>query len=63
MDTYLNGRKVTAVQDYGRPSDEVLHLICKLRWMGMEDEAEQIQVKLRDITPTGGVITTAHETD
>jgi len=31
--------------------------------MGMEEEAEQVQVKLRDSTPAGGVITTARETD
>ncbi len=63
MDRYLEGRKVTAVQDYGRPSMEVLHLIRKLRWMGMEEEADQVQVKLRDTTPAGGVITAARETD
>jgi len=63
VDTYLQGRKVTAVQDYGRPSVEVLHLIRKLRWMGMEEEAEQLQMKLCDATPTGSVITTARETD
>lgn len=63
MDTYLKGQKFGAAQDYGRPSVEVLHLVCKLRWMGMEEEAAQIQMKLRDITHTGGVITTAHETD
>ena len=60
---YLQGRKVTAVQDYGRPSVEVLHLIRKLHWMGMEEEAEQLQMKLCDATPTGSVITTARETD
>ena len=63
VDTYLQGRKVTAVQDYGQPPVEVLHLIRKLRWMGMEEEAEQVQMKLCDTTPTGGVITTARETD
>ncbi len=63
MDIYLKGRKVTTEQDCGRPSVEVLHLICKLRWMGMEEEAAQVQMKLRDTTPTGGVITAAHETD
>jgi hypothetical protein len=63
MDSYLQGRKVTAVQEYGRPSVEVLHLIRKLRWMGMEEEAEQVQMKLRDTTPAGGVITAARETD
>lgn len=63
MDRYLEGRKVTAVQDYGRPSMEVLHLIRKLRWMGMEEEADQVQMKLSDTTPAGGVITAARETD
>ncbi len=63
MDTYLQGRKVTAMQDYGRPSVEVLQFIRKLRWMGMEEEAEQVQTKLCDATPTGVVITVAHETD
>ena len=63
MDRYLEGRKVTAVRDYGRPSMEVLHLIRKLRWMGMEEEADQVQLKLRDTTPAGGVITAARETD
>jgi hypothetical protein len=63
MDTYLHGRKITAAQDCDRPSPEVLHLICKLRWMGMEAEAEQVQMKLHDATPTGSVITAAHETD
>ena len=63
MDSYLQGRKVTTVQQFGRPSVEVLHLIRKLRWMGMEEEAEQVQMKLRDTTPAGGVITVARETD
>ena len=42
---------------------EILHLIRKLRWMGMEEEAEQVKMKLRDTTPTGGAITAARETD
>jgi len=44
-------------------SPEVLHLIRKLRWMGMEAEAEQAQMKLRDAASAGGVITMAHDTD
>jgi hypothetical protein len=63
VDSYLQGRKVTTMQDSGRPSVEVLHLIRKLRWMGMEEEAEEVQMKLRDTTPAGGVITTPRETD
>jgi hypothetical protein len=63
VDTYLQGRKITAIQDCERPSPEVLHLIRKLRWMGMEAEAELAQMKLRDAASAGGVITTAHDTD
>ena len=63
MDSYLQGRKVTPRQDHGPPPVEVLHLICKLRWIGMEEEAEQVQMKLRETAPTGSVITAAHETD
>jgi hypothetical protein len=55
--------KVTAAQDYGRPSVEALHLIHKLRWMGMEEDAERLQMKVRDTTPAGGIITTTRETD
>jgi hypothetical protein len=63
MATYLQGRKIAAVQDYERPSLEVVLLIRKLRWLGMEAEAEQVQQDLREVTPTGGVITAAGETD
>ena len=63
MDTYLQGRKVPAVDGYERPSMEILHLICKLRWMGMEDEAEKVQLKLQNATPINGIIAATHETD
>ena len=63
MNTYLQGRKITATQDYERPSVEALHLIRKLRWIGMEEEAEELQKKIQETTPTGGVMTVAGETD
>jgi hypothetical protein len=63
MDTYLRGRRMPAKPDFGQPSIEVLQLIRKLRWMGMEDEAERVQSKLRDTASTGGVITAPRETD
>jgi hypothetical protein len=63
MDSYLQGRKVSAMDDYERPSTELLHLICKLRWMGMEDEAEKVQLKLYNTTPINGIIAATHETD
>ena len=63
MNTYLQGRKITAAQAYERPSVEVLHLIRKLRWIGMEEEAERAEMQLRETALAGGVITATHETD
>jgi hypothetical protein len=63
VNTYLQGRKITAAQAYERPSVEVLHLIRKLRWIGMEEEAERVETQLHEATLAGGVITAAHETD
>ena len=63
MNIYLQGRKITAAQDYERPSVEVLHLIRKLRWIGMEEEAERVEMQLHETTLAGGVITAAYETD
>ena len=63
MDTYLQGRKIIVAQDYERPSVEILHLIRKLRWIGMEEEAERVETQLHEATLAGGVITAAHETD
>ena len=50
MNTYLQGRKITAAQDYERPSVEALQLIRKLRWIGMEEEAEQVEMQLHETT-------------
>ena len=33
VNTYLQGREITATQNYERPSAEALHLIRKLRWI------------------------------
>ena len=63
MNTYLQGRKITAAQEHERPSAEALHLIRKLRWIGMEEEAEQVEMQLHETTLAGGVITAAHDTD
>jgi hypothetical protein len=63
VDTYLQGRRVTAERNHGRPSGEVIQLIRKLRWIGMEKEAEQVQLELRHTSPTGGVLTAPRETD
>jgi hypothetical protein len=62
MSVHLQGRKI-AVTHIERPSVETLHLICKLRWIGMEEEAEQLQMKIQEAAPTGSVITGVRETD
>ena len=63
MNTCLQGRKITIEHDGLPPPIEMLHLIRKLRWIGMEDEAEQLQMKIQEATPIGGVITVVRETD
>ena len=63
MNTYLQGRKIIVAHDHERPSVEILHLIRKLRWIGMEEEAEQVEMQLHETTLAGGVITAAYETD
>jgi hypothetical protein len=63
VNTYLQGRKITATQNYERPAAEALHLIRKLRWIGMEEEAERVETQLHETTLAGGVITAAYETD
>ena len=63
MNTYLQGRKITIEHDSRLPPIETVHLIRKLRWIGMEDEAEQLQMKMQDAAPIGGVFTVAYETD
>ena len=63
VSTYLQGRKITIDQDRQPPPVEILHLIHKLRWMGLEEEAEQLQTKLRETTPAGPIVTTARDTD
>jgi hypothetical protein len=62
MSVHLQGRKI-AVTHFERPSVETLHLICKLRWIGMEEEAEQLQMKIQEAAPTGRIVTVARETD
>jgi hypothetical protein len=63
MSVYLQGRKI-AVTHFECPSVEAIHLICKLRWIGMEEEAEQLQMNTHgEAPPIGRIITVARETD
>jgi hypothetical protein len=63
VSAYLQGRKIVIEQDYRPPPVDIVHLIRKLRWMGMEEEAEDLQANMQEAAPIGGVITTACETD
>ena len=48
-----------------RASNELVKLIRKLRWMGMEEEAQGLQNELeqRHATPADSVLATTPETD
>jgi hypothetical protein len=46
----------------GIPSD-IIKLIRKLRWIGMEDEARTLQRSLRAMRPTDSVLAGPTETD
>jgi hypothetical protein len=43
---------------YHRTADELVHLIRKLRWMGMDNEAEVMRAQLADsrVSPGDNVI-------
>jgi hypothetical protein len=48
-----------------RAPDELIYLIRKLRWMGMEDEAKimEVQVAARRVQPGDNVIGGPRDTD
>lgn len=63
MESCLQGRKRPAGRNQSTPSGDLIQLIRKLRWIGMEEEAEQIQRELRHTSPVGSVLTALRETD
>ena len=46
-----------------RSVNEQMDIIRKLRWMGMENEANQLHKDMRDAMPGGGVLTAPRDTD
>jgi hypothetical protein len=48
-----------------RKSNELVKMIRKLRWMGMEEEAKRIQTELThaDVGPADSVVAAPRETD
>ena len=43
--------------------DELTKLVRKLRWIGLDEEAERAQRMLSQAAPSGGVLTASHGTD
>ena len=46
-----------------RSSIELVRLVNKLRWIGMEEEAEQVQIVLRAVDPSATLLAGPWETD
>jgi hypothetical protein len=48
-----------------RASNEMIKLIRKLRWIGMDEEAQKLQTELtqREAAAADSVVATMHETD
>lgn len=44
-------------------SNELVKRIRKLRWMGMEEEAEQLQMMLRNVDPADILFSSPCDTD
>jgi hypothetical protein len=55
--------KRAAVPVEQRTSVELVNLVKKLRWIGMEAEAEQVQVVLRDVDPAATLLAGPWDTD
>ncbi len=46
-----------------KASNELVWRILKLRWMGMDEEAERLRKEFRDIKPVGSVLAGPPDTD
>jgi hypothetical protein len=46
-----------------RRSSELVKLVRKLRWMGMEADAERVESTLSGLSPADSVLVAPHETD
>ena len=44
-------------------ADELIKLLRKLRWMGMEEEALRAEAALRNVSPADSVLAAPHDTD
>jgi hypothetical protein len=44
-------------------ADELIKLLRKLRWMGLDAEAERMEAALRGASPADSVLAAPHDTD
>lgn len=65
MEKSLKQQKPPEVSAEQRTSNELIKLIRKLRWMGMEEEAERVQTELAHsgVRPADSVLAASRETD
>jgi hypothetical protein len=66
MEWHLKQKKLQDVLAEQRSSsDELVKMIRKLRWMGMDDEAEKVETKLAnfEVEPADCVLASSRETD
>lgn len=63
METIQEAREQPDVSLEQRTSRELAKLVRKLRWIGMEEEAEQVQFVLRRIDMTSALLAGPFDTD
>ncbi len=63
MSDFSHGGKINPEQEFRRPPAEIIRLLGKLRWIGMDEEAEELQAKTQESGVIGGILTVARETD
>jgi hypothetical protein len=65
MEIFLGQTRPTDVSVEQRAANEFIYLIRKLRWIGLDDETEQLLAQLRRccVQPTDSVIAEACDTD
>ena len=63
MNGQANDQGVPDVSAGQRASNEMIKLIRKLRWMGLESEAQQLQFTLKSAPPADCLAAEPRETD
>jgi hypothetical protein len=63
MERYMRRQELPDVSADQRAANELIKRIRKLRWMGMDGEAEHLQIKLAGGLPADSVVAESRETD